>query len=111
MDDIEAFAKVKAVPQAQTALLLQEILEERIKRFLMRVIGEPYGFKDWGGEKNDLYTDKLRFRRARRRAAIAIKGKGTKGPLRLRRWGRTAIRSGGCSTVRPRYSWSSTTAK
>jgi hypothetical protein len=37
------------------------------------VIGEGYDFKDWGGERNDLYTNKLRFRGKRRSAAFALK--------------------------------------
>ncbi len=71
---------------------LATVPEERIKRFLKLVIGEKAEFKDWGGEKNDLFTNKLLFR-------------GRHGPrrwpLRTRRRehfsevGRTGTKSGG----------------
>ncbi|HEX6681098.1 MAG TPA: hypothetical protein VF063_10665 [Gaiellaceae bacterium] len=79
IDDIEAFSAVKgAVPGN---LILKEVPESRIKDFLRRVVGEPNEFSDWGGEKNDLYTNRLRFRGARRTAAFAIKGRATQGTL------------------------------
>lgn len=55
--------------------------ESKIKAGLQKIIGENHTFKDWGGEKNDLYTNKLRYKGKRRTAAFALKGKATKGTL------------------------------
>jgi hypothetical protein len=48
-----------------------------IKDAFARIAGEGGKFKDWGGEKSDLYTNKLRVKGKRRATAIAFKGKGT----------------------------------
>jgi hypothetical protein len=78
IDDVESFAAVRQTPAAPGSEL-SDLAEERIKRFLQKVIGEGYEFKDWGGERNDLYTNKLRFRGRRRSAAFALKGRATTG--------------------------------
>jgi len=93
IDDIESFAAVKqhAVASGQR---LSELLEARIKRFLQKVIGETHDFKDWGGERNDLYTNKLRFRGKRRNAAFAFKGRATKGPLTPKKMGKNGDQLG-----------------
>jgi hypothetical protein len=44
-------------------------------------LGETHDFKDWGGEKNDLYTNKIKYKTKRMFAAFALKGKATKGTL------------------------------
>jgi hypothetical protein len=96
IDDVEAFARVKAISHGASskAVRLPDIPESRIKRFLKRVVGETYEFTDWGGEKNDLYTNKLRFRGARRTAAFAIKGRATRGPLTPRKMGKNGDQIG-----------------
>lgn len=94
VDEIEAFAQVKQRPRAPKAVRLSDVLESRIKRFLKRVVGETYEFRDWGGEKNDLYTNKLRFRGARRTAAFAIKGRATRGPLTPKKMGKNGDQIG-----------------
>lgn len=84
-DDIESFSAVKgAVPEN---IALKDVFESQIKEFLKRVVGEPNEFRDWGGERNDLYTNRLRFRQARRTAAFAIKGRATQGTLTLKKMG------------------------
>jgi hypothetical protein len=87
VDDIDAFAQVKRVPTPPAGQNLSDIPEARVKEFLKRVIGETHEFRDWGGEKNDLFTNKLRFRGHRRAAAFAIKGKATSGPLTPKKMG------------------------
>jgi hypothetical protein len=37
--------------------------------------------KDWGGERHDIYTNKISFNGARKSAAFALKGRATKGKL------------------------------
>lgn len=94
VDDIEAFAQLKLISRAPKTVRLTDIPETRVKRFLKRVIGETYEFKDWGGEKNDIYTNKLRFRGARRTAAFAIKGRATQGPLTPKKMGKNGDQIG-----------------
>lgn len=93
IDEVESFAAVRqtgAVPGSG----LGDLPEERVKRFLKKVIGEGYDFKDWGGERNDLYTNKLRFRGKRRAAAFALKGKATQGPLTPKKMGKNGDQLG-----------------
>jgi hypothetical protein len=86
VDDIEAFDKVREV-SVGTVADLHEVFEDHVKAFLTKVIGEPYEFTDWGGEKNDIYTTRLRFRNTRRSAAFALKGRATKGKLTPQKMG------------------------
>jgi hypothetical protein len=85
VDEIEAFAAVRGV--APGTVDLSKVLESDIKAFLNQVIGEENEFTDWGGEKNDIYTSRLRFGGARRTAAFAIKGRATKGTLTPKKMG------------------------
>lgn len=94
IDDIEAFAKVKAIPRPSASVRLSAVPENRVKQFLKRIVGEGYDFKDWGGEKNDLYTNKLRFRGMRRTAAFALKGRATQGPLTPKKMGKNGDQIG-----------------
>jgi hypothetical protein len=85
VDDIDAFAAVRGA--APAPIELSKVLERDVKGFLNKVMGEENEFKDWGGEKNDIYTSRLRFRGARRTAAFAIKGRATKGTLTPKKMG------------------------
>jgi hypothetical protein len=60
---------------------MQSFPERRIKEGIAEVIGEHGSFKDWGGERSDLYTTRIRLAGRRIRAAIAFKGRGTSGKL------------------------------
>ena len=64
------------------------MLESKLKTGLKKIIGETHTFKDWGGEKNDLYTNKIRYKSKRRTAAFALKGKATKGSLTPNKMGK-----------------------
>lgn len=93
IDEVESFAAVRQTPAAPGSGV-SDLREERIKRFLQKVIGETYDFKDWGGERNDLYTNKLRFGGKRRSAAFALKGRATKGPLTPKKMGKNGDQLG-----------------
>jgi hypothetical protein len=93
IDDVGAFAAVKQHATA-TGQDLSGLAEARVKRFLKKVIGETYDFKDWGGEKNDLYTTKLIFRGKRHAAAFALKGRATTGPLTPKKMGKNGDQLG-----------------
>lgn len=45
-------------------------------------------FKDWGGEKSDLYSTRVKVGGKRLRAAIAFKGKATSGKLVPKKMGK-----------------------
>lgn len=94
IDEIESFEKVKEHLRVSRQHRLSDVPEIRIKRFLMRVLAETHDFKDWGGEKNDLYTNKFRFRGSRRTAAFAIKGRATSGPLTPKKMGKNGDQIG-----------------
>jgi hypothetical protein len=81
VDDIDSFLDVQKFINIDPSLKLEDTSEQKIKMGLQRIIGETQTFKDWGGEKNDLYTTKLWFKGKRRTAAFAIKGKATRGSL------------------------------
>jgi hypothetical protein len=93
IDEVESFVAVRQTAAAPGSGL-SDLREEHVKRFLQRVIGETHDFKDWGGERNDLYTTKLRFRGKRRSAAFALKGRATKGPLTPKKMGKNGDQLG-----------------
>lgn len=90
IDDIDAFAKAKKVKASR----LGPTSEKKIKDAFAKLLGDGGIFKDWGGEKSDLYTDKGKVRGKRRPVAIAFKGKGTKGKLVPAKMGRNGDQVG-----------------
>jgi hypothetical protein len=93
IDDVESFAAVKQTPM-RSGQRVSDLQEARVKRFLQKVIGETHDFQDWGGERNDLYTNKLRFRGRRRNAAFALKGRATRGALTPKKMGKNGDQLG-----------------
>lgn len=88
IDDIDSFRKVARIrvdPNDYVA-----ITESQFKNGIARILGESGKFKDWGGERNDLYTNKVRISGRRLLAAFAFKGKGTRGILTPRQMGKNA---------------------
>lgn len=83
-DDLDQFASVRKIKIASH----RAISEKAFKAGIARIIGESGSFQDWGGEPNDLYTTKLRFKGKRRSVAFAFKGPGTKGPLTPKKLGK-----------------------
>lgn len=86
IDDFASFSKVKKVKGADS--LPPEVSEDQFKRGVQAIVGEPGEFKDWGGERSDLYTTRLRLNGKRLSAAFAFKGPGLKGKLVLGRMGK-----------------------
>jgi hypothetical protein len=79
VDDIDSFSRVEKMqvePGDYTP-----ISEARFKAGIARILGEGGRFCDWGGERNDLYTNRVRLAGRRHSAAFAFKGPGTKGIL------------------------------
>lgn len=85
IDDFASFSKVKKVKGADS--LPDTVSEDQFKGGVQRIIGEPGQFKDWGGEKSDLYTSRIRLNGKRLSAAFAFKGPGLKSKLVLGKMG------------------------
>jgi len=88
VDDIDSFNKIRKVTNIDGSLRLDRMSESELKAGLKNIIGETHTFKDWGGEKNDLYTNKIRYKGKRRRVAFALKGKATKATLTPKKMGK-----------------------
>jgi len=80
IDDIESFKKVKEVKLAVEAEN-QPILEETFQKGLQRILAEKGEFHDWGGEGDDLFSNRLIVEGNRLTVAFGLKGRGTKGKL------------------------------
>jgi hypothetical protein len=79
VDDVDSFAKVRKLKFARS--LPEALSETAFKHGVQSILGEPGQFKDWGGEKSDLYSTRLRMNGTRRAAAFGFKGPGEKGAL------------------------------
>lgn len=79
VDDIASFSKVRKVQVSDVSIT--PMLENTFKQGIQRIIDEPGKFKDWGGEKNDLWTSRLVVKRTRVPTAFAFKGPGMTGTL------------------------------
>jgi hypothetical protein len=79
IDDIDSFSKIRLV---KSEVKLTPIYEKSFKEGIKKIIGEAGTFTDWGGEKNDLYTTRLRVKNRRVVTAVAFKGRGKKGVLK-----------------------------
>jgi hypothetical protein len=64
--------------------------EARFKCGIKNILGEGGRFNDWGGERSDLSTDKVRVAGIRMRTAFAFKGFGTSGILTPKKMGKNA---------------------
>ncbi len=88
IDDIDSFNEVRRFPNIDVRLQVESMLESKLKTGLKGIIHETQTFKDWGGEKNDLYTNKIKYKGKRRSAAFALKGRATKGVLTPKKMGK-----------------------
>jgi hypothetical protein len=74
IDDVDQFKKVRRL-RAKLAPL-KPLPERKFKTGLQRLFGDTGEFKDWGGEKDDFYTNKLKMGGKRHSAAFVLKGPG-----------------------------------
>jgi len=79
IDDIDSFRRAHKI--SSDTYLPRTISEKTFKRGIGRILGMLKTAKDWGGEKNDIYTTRLKLGGKRRAAALALKGPGTRGKL------------------------------
>jgi hypothetical protein len=78
VESIDSFSKIK---HATSFIDTTAFGEEKIKKGFQKIVGETGTFKDWGGERSDLYTTRFLLKNKRIPTAIAFKGHGTKGKL------------------------------
>ncbi|MBI4258804.1 MAG: hypothetical protein HY619_07600 [Thaumarchaeota archaeon] len=78
IDDVESFSKVRKQHGTSAPI---PMLEAKFKEGIKRILRERGHFKDWGGERNDLLTTRLRLKGKRKAAAFAFKGRGRRGKL------------------------------
>lgn len=85
IDDIDSFQRARSIAPSGS---YQEMPEKVFKAGIQKVVGEPFSPKDWGGEKGDLFTTRLRIGGKRCPAAFAFKGPGLRGALTPARMGK-----------------------
>lgn len=79
VDDITSFSEVRRVGDEEEQPRLSEAC---FKEGIKQILSERGQFKDWGGERNDLITTRVRLTPSKRiGTAFAFKGPGTKGKL------------------------------
>lgn len=83
--EIDSFSQVSQIGAEEIDVnLLQQVSESQVKRYLREIIGEPYDQTDWGGELNDLFTNRVTVDGRRVDAAFMLKGPGIDGPMRIK---------------------------
>jgi hypothetical protein len=91
VDSIDNFARVRLISAPKTHGVTPKRLRESVFKYgIAHILGDQGVFTDWGGEKNDLYTDQLTIGGKRYRAAIALKGVATAPPLTIDKLGKRA---------------------
>jgi hypothetical protein len=85
VDDIESFGRVRRFQRADPKFV-RDMPERDLNRAICRILNQTEK-KDWGGERHDIYTNKISFRGSRRSAAFALKGRATKGRLTPKKMG------------------------
>ena len=86
IDEIDSFREVKRI--APTGNLPTSVSEKKFKEGIKKILGETGDFTDWGGEKNDLYTTRLKIGRRRFPVAFGFKGPGQTGELTPKKMGK-----------------------
>lgn len=79
IDDIDSFELVAAVSTDQvmqhlTEKALLDVPEEEVKQAIQAILKEPNEFKDWGGERSDVFTTRLVYEGQRTPTAFLLKG-------------------------------------
>lgn len=86
IDDIDSFERIRLVKKGDISLV-KGFEERKINRGISRILGQP-DKKDWGGERNDIFSTSVKFAGKRIASAFALKGKGTKGALTPKKMGK-----------------------
>lgn len=87
IDEIDSYARVREVPPADVRRLQNQdgvidVPEALVKRAMCEIVGDrPEDFKDWGGERSDVFTDRVQYRGRRIQTAMLLKGHAGVGPV------------------------------
>ena len=90
ISDATSFEKVKNSSHVD----VKKMKECEIKELFKKILNEQGNFKDWGGEKSDLFSTRMKIKSQRLRCAIAFKGRGTKGKLVPKKMGKNGDQIG-----------------
>jgi len=89
VDEVDSFKEVRKVSAELVAKMVPlKVRERQIKAWFAEIIGEPFTQKDWGGEPNDLYSNRVKLRGKRVPTAFLLKGPGVKGTLTAAKCGK-----------------------
>jgi hypothetical protein len=89
IDDIDSFAAVSFYPATSVNLKMPlENSEAEIKELLQRIIGDPFIKPDWGGEQNDIFSNRVIKNGKRLLTAFFLKGPSVGGRLTLAKCGK-----------------------
>lgn len=88
IDNIDSFKAVHKVESVDTKGLAT-MPERTVNRAICRIINQSEK-KDWGGERNDIYSNNVLLKGKRKPAAFALKGRATKGILTPNKMGKKA---------------------
>ncbi|EPG66021.1 hypothetical protein [Leptospira wolffii] len=91
---IDSFAKVFDVTDKETTrpvlTKLKSIPEKDIKHAFAEIIGENTVPKDWGGEKSDLFSSNVTFKKSKTPTAFLFKGPANFSPMTLKHLGKNS---------------------
>jgi hypothetical protein len=80
VEDIAEFSRSKKI-KSTAGLSPARLSEAKTKAAFLELLGETKTPKDWGGENNDIFTDRVTLSGKKRRAAFALKGPAKTGAL------------------------------
>jgi hypothetical protein len=78
-DKFRQFSKMKNISpnKVKKNLSMKPLSEEAFKLSIIKIIGEPFELKDWGGEQLDIFSTRPQFQGKRRPTGFALKGPGS----------------------------------
>jgi len=85
IDEIDSFVRVRKIKKPKKN---HPIYEMAFKKGIQKILNQSGTFKDWGGEKNDLFSSRLILNKKRQRVAFGFKGRGTSGVLTPKKMGK-----------------------
>jgi hypothetical protein len=89
IDEIDSFSRVNAIRQDEIQVDLPlQISEEYIKSLFHEIFGDPFMKKDWGGERNDIFSSRILVEGKRLLGAFMLKGPSVKGRLTISKCGK-----------------------
>ncbi|MEO6701017.1 MAG: hypothetical protein ABIP57_05900 [Jatrophihabitantaceae bacterium] len=89
IDEIDTFARVKEVPATGVQHLCPlDLLEDVVEQIIVKVIGEPFTQKDWGGELDDLFTHNVYLDGRAVRTSMLLKGRGLSTVMKMKNLGK-----------------------